>query len=827
MVRGSVSRLVVQFVALGCIGVLVAGAGAQTVNAGRQQNSSSSSLRPRDLLNQYCTACHNTRLLTGGIALDGADPANVAPAAELWEKVAAKIRSREMPPKGLPRPPQAVMDDFAAFLEKSLDEASLAKPNPGRIAVHRLNRAEYSNAIRDLLGIEVEGRSLLVADDPDQQGFENIAGILSVSPALLESYMEAAAKISRLAVGDPHMVPVFEVYDVSKTLAQDDRMSEDLPFGSRGGIAIRHRFPLDAEYVIRIRLRRQLYDHIIGLGHPQKLEIRVDGERIKVFTIGGENHGTPAPASFAGEIMGSPEWEEYTHSADAKLEVHLPLKAGTRLVGVSFVAETWEPEGVTHRRNSPQGLATNELATGNASLDSVSIGGPYEVAGLGESASRKKIFVCQPSGVADEDPCAEKIISRLARRAFRRPLGGSDTKTLLQFYKAGRAKGGFEAGIQLALERMLDDPDFLFRIEETPASASAGKPYQLSDLNLASRLSFFLWSSIPDEELLKVAESGKLRQPEILDQQVRRMISDQRSKALVENFVKQWLDLGRIRTAAPDPEAFPGFDDSLREAFQKETQLFFESQIWSDLPVWELLESNYTFVNEILAQHYGIPNVYGSHFRRVTFDHAQRGGILGQGSLLMLTSYPNRTSPVLRGKWLLDNILGMPPPPPPPGVPPLKSAGSDGKPSSMRARLEEHRKSPACAGCHARMDPLGFSLENFDAVGKWRSVDEAGIPIDASATLSDGTAFEGVEGLKTLMHSRRDQFVRTFIEKLLTYALGREVEYYDLPAVRKITQEASASGFRWSSIVLGIARSVPFQMSIARNAESQIGASSK
>lgn len=813
-----------SLVSLGLGGALLA-APPQAGSSGG--HGASTEPNPNAFFGKYCTGCHNAKLVTGGLALDKLDASDVAASPAVWEKVAAKIRTGEMPPKGLPRPSEAVLNSVAASLEKSLDDAAAARVNPGRVPIHRLNRAEYANAIRDLLGVDIDGRSMLVADDADQQGFENIAGILSVSPALLESYMRAAAKVARLAVGDAHMRPVFEVYDVSKTLAQDDRMSEDLPFGSRGGIAIQHQFPLDATYVVKVRLRRQLYDHILGLGHAQTLEVRLDGGRIKSFVVGGEKHGTPAPATFAGEIMGSAEWEEYTHSADANLEVRIPVKAGTHQVSASFVAENWAPEGITHRLNSPQGLATNELAMGNAGVDSVSIGGPYDATGLGESASRKKIFVCEPASASEEDACASRILTRLASRAYRRPATTADTRTLIEFFKTGRATGGFDAGIELALERILVDPDFLFRIENAPAGVKPGQMYRLNDLDLASRLSFFLWSSIPDDELLKLAESGKLSEPQTLDREVRRMVADPRAGALVKNFVSQWLDLGRIRTATPDPEIFPAFDDTLRQAFEKETELFFESQIRQDRAVPEMLDSNYTFLNEALANHYGIPSIYGSHFRRVSFEQSPRGGMLGQGSLLMLTSYANRTSPVLRGKWLLDNILGMPPPPPPPGVPPLKASGSDGTATSVRARMEEHRKNSACAGCHSRMDPLGFSLENFDAVGRWRQYDENGIAINASATLPDGTAFDGIQGLRTLMNARRDQFVRTFIEKLLTYALGREVEYYDLPAVRRIARESSPDGYRWSSIILGIARSTPFYMSTVKAEEPRIGASLK
>jgi Protein of unknown function (DUF1592)/Protein of unknown function (DUF1588)/Protein of unknown function (DUF1585)/Protein of unknown function (DUF1587)/Protein of unknown function (DUF1595)/Planctomycete cytochrome C len=774
---------------------------------------------PRDLLNQYCVTCHNERLLTAGLALDRADIGHPENAPAFWEKVAAKLRAGEMPPKGMPRPSAAVLEDFVAWLEKTLDDAAALKPNPGRVPVHRLNRTEYANAIRDLLSLDIDARSLIVADDQDQQGFENIAGVLSVSPVLLESYISAAGKIARLAVGDSGMAPAFKTYDVSKTLDQDARMNEDLPFGSRGGIAIRYQFPVDAEYAMKIRLRRELYDYIVGLGRQQQLEVYLGGERIKVFTVGGENHGTPAPATYAGEsgLSGSPDWEDYTHTADAQLEFRFPAKAGTRLVTVSFVGESWEPEGVLHRINSAHGLARDEIWLGKAAVGSVAIGGPYSIVGKGESASRQRLFLCRPATLVEEEPCADKILSALARRAYRRPVTDADRKTLLEFYRKGRNRGRFETGIQLGLRRILVDPDFLIRIEQPPQGVPSGTIYRLNDLDLASRLSFFLWSTIPDEELLRTAELGKLSDPSVLEKQVQRMLSDDRAGALISNFASEWLDLGKLRGASPDPQAFPEFNDTLREDFQTETELFLESQLRSDRPVEELLTSNYSFLNEHLARFYGVPNVYGNRFRKVTLDHFQRGGLLGQGSLLVLTSHPTRTSPVTRGKWLLENILGSPPPPPPPDVPALKTEAPGERPTSLRAQMEAHRKNPACAGCHSRMDPLGFALENFDAIGRWRTVENGTVPIDASAVWPDGTVFEGVQGLKQLMHTHRDQFLLTFTEKFLTYALGREVEAYDMPAVRSIMRQASSENYRWSSLVLGIVKSTPFQMSIVPN----------
>jgi Protein of unknown function (DUF1592)/Protein of unknown function (DUF1588)/Protein of unknown function (DUF1585)/Protein of unknown function (DUF1595)/Protein of unknown function (DUF1587) len=784
-----------------------------------QTNLQDSAPPQRTLIDQYCVTCHNQRLRTAGLTLDTANLDNISGAAQMWEKVLLKLRTGAMPPPSMPRPDKSAVDAFVSGLEVALDRASAASPNPGRVPVHRLNQTEYANAVRDLLGLEVDGRSLVLGDDSDEQGFDNIAGVLSLSPALLERYLSAARNISRQAVGDPNIVPAFAIYDVPKMLVQDDRASDDLPFGTRGGIAIHHRFPLDAEYVVKIRLRRQLYDYIIGLGHPHQLEVRLDGKLIRTFTVGGEAKGKPAPASFVGQIFGDPEWEQYMHSADAGLDVRFPAHAGPRVLAVAFRKDTAEPEGVPQPTGG-RAVAINEFYDGNPSVDSVSIGGPYNVVGSGDTPSRRKIFECVPNGSSSEQPCARKILSTLARRAYRRPVTEEDVQTLLEFYNAGRKRGGFDAGIEAALERILASPDFIFRVETAPANLSPGAVYRLSDVELASRLSFFLWSSIPDDQLLDLAARGKLKNPAVLDQQVARMLADSRAKALVENFASRWLNLFKLRGAAPDPDIFPDFDENLRQAFLRETTLFIQSQLQTDRSVVDLLSANYTFVNERLARHYRIPNIYGERFRRVDFTDGRRGGLLGQGSILTVTSYGNRTSPVLRGKWLLEMILGTPPPPPPPDVPPLKEKGETDHPLSVRERLEQHRQNPACASCHVRMDPLGFALENFDAIGKWRN-SEDGVPIDSSAALPDGAKFEGVAGLRKLLLSHREQFVNTFTEKLLTYALGREVEYYDLPAVRKITKDAAANEYRWSSIIVGIVKSVPFQMSITKTPEVQ------
>jgi mono/diheme cytochrome c family protein len=800
-----VSRAIV-----GLIGVALVGAECLQLRAAAAQATPPGTSPQRALVDTYCVTCHNERLKTANLFLDKMDVEHVGTDQEAWEKIVRKLRAGTMPPVGRPRPDQATADGFIAWLETALDRAAAVQPNPGRPTIHRLNRTEYANAVRDLLSLEVDARALLPADDTDEHGFDNSADVLSLSPALLERYLAASEEISRLAVGRRSR-PVVETYNVPRMLDQSSRLSDDLPFGSRGGTAVRHYFPVNGEYLVKVRLQKNLYDYIRGLGEPNTIEVRLDGERLKTFVIGGVEEVKPPPPSFAGAIRGNSEWEVYAHQADANLDVRFKAKAGTRSVAVSFVRKSWEPEGVPQPAQVGYPLAVNEMFDGLPAIESIAVGGPFEVDGPGETPTRSKIFTCRPRSVEDEESCAGKILSTLARRAYRRSLTPADVQTLVGFYQTGRREGSFDAGIEFALERILIDPDFLFRIERDPEDAAPGTVHRLSDVELASRLSFFLWSSIPDDELLDVAIRGKLKDPATLDRQVRRMLADPRSTALVDNFADQWLIVSHLRNVTPDPDLFPDFDENLRQAFQRETELFVESQLREDRSVPELLTADYTFVNERLARHYRIPNVYGSRFRRVSFADGQRGGLLGQGSILTVTSYPNRTSPVLRGKWLLENILGTPPPPPPPDVPALKDKGEDGSLQSVRQRLESHRKNPACASCHAQMDPLGFALENFDAVGTWRT-HESGKPLDASGVLQGGTEFQGMAGLRTLLGARRQQFVGTVTEKLLSYALGRGVEYYDLPAIRKITRDAASADYRWSSIIVGIVKSTPFQM---------------
>ena len=789
--------------------VLPAPLSANETSSPRPQASPAETSPLRPVLNRYCVGCHNDRLLTADLSLEAMDAVHVADGAEVWEKVIRKLRSGAMPPPGRPRPDPTVVENVLAWLETELDAAAALDPDPGRTdSVHRLNRAEYRNAIRDLLALDVDVTALLPADSADEHGFDNIASMLSVSPTLLDRYLSAARRLSRLAVGLPPAAPATEEYRVR--LEQDEYLGEDLPFGSRGGAAIRHRFPVDGEYVIDVRLYRQLFDVVVGLGSPHEVEIRVDGERILSSVIGGEETGGAPPAGFVGDIFGSPAWEEYARNVDAGLEVRLPARAGWRLVTVSFLGRPTEVEdGVPHPPRYPE---RDESLESNPWVHTVAIRGPYEVLGPGDTPSRRKVFICRPTEPRDEEPCAERILTALAGEAYRRPATGREVATLLRFFREGRRDAAFDDGVQFALERLLADPKFLFRIEREPVDIAPGTVYPVRDLDLAARLSFFLWSSIPDAELLGAAARGELSAPDQLERQVLRMLADDRSQALVDNFVGQWLLLRNLPSAAPDLNAFPDFDENLREAFEKETRLFVESMFREDRSVVDLLRANYTFVNERLARHYGIPHVYGSHFRRVTFGEGEpRGGLLGQGSFLTVTSYPNRTSPVLRGRWVLESLLGTPPPSPPADVPGLPDRGEDGRPASVRERLERHRESPACATCHAPMDPFGFALENFDAVGGWRDA-EGGTPVDSSAVLPDGTRFRGPAGLRAFLVDQPRQFVEAMTEKLLAYALGRRLEYYDRPTVRGIVLEAAAGDYRLSDIVLGIVRSPAFQM---------------
>ena len=784
----------------------------------------------RSLLNRYCVGCHNDRRVTAvseaasvldaqlretGLALDAADTERPSADAELWERVIARLEAGSMPPAGRPRPSEEETRAVTSWLETRIDQAAAMIPNPGRTAsMHRLNRTEYGNAIRDLLALDIDAAALLPGDETSDTGFDNNAEVLSISTAQLERYLSAARKISRLATG-VMTAPDFARFENSVLLTQADRQNEDLPLGSRGGLSATHHFPADGNYIFRIALTTNWQDYVRGMGRRNVLDLRIDGALVRRFTVGGEAPGTPAPTTWSPAEAGDPEWERYVRESAAHLEVRAPVDAGPHVVGVSFVRNRWEPEGPLQPVMKGAVLSNDEKYHGNAEVQALTIEGPYEGAVPDDTPSRQRVFVCDPATAAEEDTCAERILSRLARLAYRRPPADRDVETLLEFFGEGRAKAGgsFDTGIQLALERLLVDPDFLLRVHEDPPGAASGQVYALGDSELASRLSFFLWSSIPDEELLDAAERGTLTDPAVLRRQVQRMLADPRSEALVSNFAAQWLHLRNLDEVKAEPSIYPEFDQDLVDAFRQETALFIASTLEEDRSVLDLLGADYTYLNERLARHYGIPGVYGSRFRRVTLpDLEQRGGLLGHGSLLSLTSYPHRTSPVLRGRWLLEAIFGAPPPGPPPDVPALPERGDNDAPASMRERLELHRRNPACASCHRTIDPPGFMLEHYDAIGRWRSATEEGRPVDASGTLPNGVTAVGLAGLRGLLLEAPEQFVSTLTERLLAYALGREPRYYDQPTVRSIVRNAAADEHRWSSVIFGIVESPAFLM---------------
>ena len=800
----------------------------------RQTRPASSSAAPpatREVLDQYCVGCHNARLLTAGVALDSVDATRPEADPELWERVIAKLRAGSMPPPRRPRPDASTYDVVAGRLEAALDRAWAADPDPGRgSAVHRVNRTEYANAIRDLFALDVDVTSLLPGDETADGSFDNFADVLTISRAHLNRYLSVARQVTRLAVGLPPTSPGFETFEIPLHVVQDTRQSEALPLGSRGGLAIPYHFPVDGEYLIKVRLRRQYQAYLMGMGWPQQLDVRLDGRLLERFTVGGGARGTPAASSYAGDgepgFAGAAEWETYMQlTGDAGLEVRVAVEAGPRVVGVSFVRELWEPEGLPQPLQRGRVLTNDQIYMGYAAVGSVEIGGPYEASGsMTDTPGRQAIFSCRPRSASDdaERPCAREILSRLARRAYRRPVTEDDLATLFEFFDSGRRDGGsFDSGIQFALERLLVDPDFLLRVHRDPAQMAAGQTvYPLSDLEVASRLSFFLWSSIPDDELLSLAEQQRLTDPSVLEQQARRLLADPRAiEALVDDFAAQWLNLRRVVEVVVDPNQYPNYDETLLRAFTRETELFVGSTLLEDRSVTDLLDADYTFVNERLARHYEIPGVYGSRFRRVTLsDLDRRGGLLAEGALLATTSYPDRTSPVLRGKWLLDNIFGLPVPPPPPGVDTDLDPEPGSQSASIRERLAQHRRSPTCASCHSVIDPLGFALENFDVIGGWRTIDESGQPVDATGTTASGARVQGLAGLRALLLDNPEQFPRTVTEKLLAYALGRRLEYYDRPAVRTIVRDAAGDGYRWSSLIVAIVKSPTFLMRAAETA---------
>jgi hypothetical protein len=768
----------------------------------------------QELVNKYCVTCHNERAKTGGIVLEKIDVDHPAASAELWEKVIRKLRAGLMPPSGAPRPDRAVLDKFRASLETAIDQAAASKPTPGATALHRLNRTEYANAVRDLIAVDVDMATVLPADD-SSEGLDNIADVLGTSPALIERYVGAAAKISRLAIGDTDISPLSTTYKVRGDLSQDKHIP-GLPAGTRGGVVIRHNFPVDGEYLFRFSLLKVNFGpQYGGAAKGEQLEMSVNGERVALLEL------RSVPYYYIrGGAQGGPA---------TPLEVRLPIKAGPQTITVTFINKTAAGVDDLFQRFD---ATTADLQTGVQygyttfpHLSGVEILGPYNITGPGNTPSRARIFTCRPSSQGEEPACAKKIISKLARHAYRRPVTDADVEPLLNFYRSGRqgANGSFDKGIEMALRRILADPQFVFRFERDPENVPVGSAHRITDLELASRLSFFLWSSIPDEELLTAAEQGKLRNSPILQQQVRRMLKDPRSQALVTNFAGQWLYLRELRNRNPDLLVFPDFDDNLRQAFQRETELLFESIVREDCNVFDVLNADYTFVNERLAKHYGIPNIYGSDFRRVTVDNTARRGLLGHGSFLMVTSSPNRTSPVTRGSWILENLLGSPAPLPPPNVPPLpentSGQGISTVPTSVRERMISHRANQPCKGCHQIMDPIGLALETFDGIGRWRSTD-SGSKIDASGQLVDGTPIDGVDTLRNALLSRPDAFVQTMTEKLLMYAVGRAAHNYDMPAIRAITREAARNDYKFSSLVLGIVNSDPFQMRVKKAEET-------
>ena len=764
--------------------------------------ASSAETLDRSVVDKYCVTCHNQRLKTGGLTLDTPDLANVAAHSDVWEKVIRKVEAGMMPPAGVPRPDAAARKALVANLEGVLDRAAKASPNPGRPLVHRLNRAEYANAIRDLLAVDLDVSALLPPDD-SSAGFDNNADVLGLSPVLLESYLTAAERISALAVGDPGTPPMGELFRVRQDESQD-RHIDGLPIGTVGGLLIQTTLPLDGEYQFQVRLFRTNLGTMRGLEYPHQLEISVNGARVHLASFGGDK-----------EIASSSDNPTITgDDVDGRFTVRVPLKAGPAKIGVAFLEKTHALN--TRRLQSYVRSSADTIDfSGNPHIDEVILTGPFNVTGVGDTPSRRRIFVCQPKAATDEQACAQRMLTTLARRAYRGDVAKDDVPTLMEFYQRGRRDGGtFDSGIDLALRRLLASPKFLVRVERDPAAVPAGAAYRLSDLEIASRLSFFLWSSIPDDTLLDVASKGGLKSAAGLDQQVRRMLADAKSQAFIDNFVGQWLQLRNLKTKQPNSHEFPDFDDNLRQALGTEAQMFFASIMREDRSVLDLMTADYTFLNERLARHYGVPNVYGTHFRRVTLKDETRYGLLGKGAVLMVTSHPHRTSPVLRGKWILENVLGAPPPPPPDVVPPFEEDAGAAKPKSVRERMEQHRRNPACASCHRMIDPAGLALENFDAVGAWRTKDGGtrGAPVDASGQLVDGTQINGVVELRAALLRDPETFVRTLTEKLMTYAVGRGLTGTDMPAVRTVVRDSAREQYRFSSVILEIVRSVPFQM---------------
>ena len=805
----------------------------QSANGASSNTQNFTAADMSQLTNQYCLACHNDSLATAGLSLQGLDFADTTQHAEIMEKMVKKLRAHMMPPSNMPRPPFETYEIMTTWLESELDRAWATAPNPGRVTpLHRMNRYEYNNSVNDLLGLSVDVMDLLPGDPTADGSFDNIAESLPFSTAHMERYMSVARQLTRLATGLPAN-PSITTYEIPLYLNQDWRQNEDMPFGSRGGAAASHYFPASGEYQIKVQLQRNYQDYVKGLGWEQELEIRLDGRLLQRFSIGGDAPGTPAPLSFTGTgEPGSIDWETYILTEEAAgLEVRVPVTAGPHHVTASYVRQQVEREEIPQPVQGGRLNANSEVYLDYQKVHAIEIGGPYNtstsVTAI-DSPSRRLIFSCTPRQQSEEAACATEILTRMGRQAYRRPLDSEDTDLLLGFFNRGREQGAsFEAGIQFALEFMLSDPDFLIRSYDHPQQLAAGEVFAISDLELASRLSFFLWSSGPDEILLELAEQNQLSNPAIFQQQVRRMLADDRGvTTLVEDFAAQWLNLRRLDEVQINTVIFPEYDMSLIEGFEIETQLFIAETLKKDASVMELLDANYSFLNERLARHYGIEGIYGSRFRKAEFpDKSQRGGLMAHGSLLSVTSYPGRTSPVLRGKWLLDNLLGTPPPPPPPNVPILPDASPGEIPASIRERLARHRQDPVCSNCHTVIDPLGFALENFDVIGAWRDFDEIGNPVDPEGNYPGGVEFAGFADLRDWMTTRPEQFSHTLVEKLMTYALGRRVEYYDQPTIRDIVRKAAEDDYSWSSLVMGIVTSKAFTSSGAalQTAQSSAG----
>jgi cytochrome c5 len=756
----------------------------------------------KPVVDRYCVTCHNDRLKTGSVTFENVDFANIRSNAELFEKAVRKLLVGAMPPQGAVRPDSATLEALGASFESLLDREAATHPNPGRAVLRRVNRTEYANAIRDLLHLDVNVSTLLPVDN-SSYGFDNIADVLGMSPVLMERYLTAARRISAFAVGNvSEITTTADTYRVRPDLSQD-RHIEGLPLGTRGGILVKHTFPLDAEYTLKIDLLQATLNNVIGMEFPHTVVITVDGAEVHRATIGGKDDLVMSYANSQGAA----------EQLEGRLMVRLPIKAGPRTAGATFLEKSAAvPNGLLQPFLRTTFEPTNY--TGQPHIEALIITGPFNASGPGHTPSRRRIFSCRPATRGTESACATQILSTIARRAYRRPLSRGDVQTLARFYELGRQTGTFETGIEMGLRRILASPDFVLRLERDTDTAAPGTMHRVSNLELATRLSFFLWSTIPDDQLTRLATEGRLSNPVVLEREVRRMLADSRSRALVDNFAGQWLYLRNLRNINPDPREFPDFDHNLRTAMLSEVEMFFESIIQEDRSVMDLMTADYTFVNERLARHYKIPNVYGDQFRRIKLGADERRGLLGKGSVLLVTSLATRTSPVIRGKWILENIVGTPPPPPPPDVPALEDSQAGQKPKTLRARLEMHREKPVCASCHRTMDPIGFALEHFDAVGQWRTND-VGSPIDAAGQLTDGSKVDGPATLREALTRNPEIFVRTMTEKMMIYALGRGLEAYDMPALRQVTSAASRDNYRFSSLIIGIVKSIPFQMRVA------------